>query len=418
VHVSRLALTDFRSYQALDLALGPGVTGFVGPNGHGKTNLIEALGYAATLGSHRTATDAPLVRRGAERAILRVQVDSAAARTLVELEINPGRANRAKINRSPVRQPRQIIGALRTVLFAPEDLALVKGDPGERRRYLDELLVARSPRFAAVRADYERVLKQRTALLKSAGARGNARGALARGDKAAAGMLTTLDVWDEHLARAGAELLTGRLDLVAQLRPLAAAAYGRIADGGEGAHRNGPRRAQMRYRHSFAADRAAQPHDSGQDVNNAAHRHDAPAHEPGPPAAREFLAEALRDALARSRPAELERGVCLVGPHRDELELSIGDLPARGYASHGESWSLALALRLAGYELLRAEGEDPVLLLDDVFAELDPGRRERLAELALTSEQALVTAADSADLPGALAAARFTICDGTVEVAR
>jgi DNA replication and repair protein RecF len=408
VHVSRLALIDFRSYQALDLTLGPGVTGFIGPNGHGKTNLVEALGYAATLASHRTASDAPLVRRGAQRAILRVQVDSAVARTLVELEINPGRANRAKINRAPVRQPRQIIGALRTVLFAPEDLALVKGDPGERRRYLDELLVARSPRFSAVRADYERVLKQRTALLKSAGARGNARGALARGGKAAESMLATLDAWDEHLARAGAELLTGRLGLVAELRPLVAAAYGRIADGGRSAA------AQMRYRHSFGAGLAVP---LGTDTSNGAHPPQVPAGEPGPPAAREFLTGTLRGALARSRPAELERGVCLVGPHRDELELSIGDLPARGYASHGESWSLALALRLAAYELLRAQGEDPVLLLDDVFAELDPGRRQRLAELALSSEQALVTAADGADVPAALAA-RFTICDGMVEVAR
>ncbi|MGE5289963.1 MAG: DNA replication/repair protein RecF [Micromonosporaceae bacterium] len=410
MHVSRLALTDFRSYPAVDLELGPGVTGFVGPNGHGKTNLVEALGYAATLGSHRTATDAPLVRRGAERAILRVQVDSASARTLVELEINPGRANRAKINRAPVRQPRQIIGALRTVLFAPEDLALVKGDPGQRRRFLDELLVARSPRFSAIRSDYERVLKQRTALLKSAGARGNVRGLLSRGDQATTGMLATLDTWDEHLARAGAELLTGRLELVTGLRPLVAAAYARLADGMAGA--------RIRYRRSFASPGRAG--EAGPDVSDSV-RPGPVGHSPDggtePPADKEFLAAALRDAMARSRAAELERGLCLVGPHRDELELSIGDLPARGYASHGESWSLALALRLASYELLRAEGEDPVLLLDDVFAELDPGRRERLAELALTTEQALVTAADGADVPAVLAGARFTICDGAVKVA-
>ena len=411
MHVSRLALTDFRSYPAVDLELGPGVTGFVGPNGHGKTNLVEALDYAATLGSHRTATDAPLVRRGAERAILRVQVDSASARTLVELEINPGRANRAKINRVPVRQPRQIIGALRTVLFAPEDLALVKGDPGERRRFLDELLVARAPRFSAVRSDYERVLKQRTALLKSAGARGNVRGLLSRGDQATAGMLATLDTWDEHLARAGAELLTGRLELIEALRPLTAAAYARLANGKAGA--------QMRYRHSFASPgRAGEADPDASDPGGPGPVRHSPAGGTEPPADKEFLAAALRDAMARSRAAELERGVCLAGPHRDELELSIGDLPARGYASHGESWSLALALRLASYELLRAEGEDPVLLLDDVFAELDPGRRERLAELALTTEQALVTAADGANVPGALAGARFTICDGAVKVAR
>ncbi len=423
MHVSRIALTDFRSYPAVDLQLGPGVTGFVGPNGHGKTNLVEAVSYAATLGSHRTATDAPLVRRGAERAIVRVQIDSAAARTLVELEINPGRANRARLNRTAVRHPRQVIGALRTVLFAPEDLALVKGDPGERRRFLDDLLVSRSPRFAAVRTDYERVVKQRTALLKSAGMRGTLRGGSARG-QASAGMLATLDTWDEHLARAGAELLVGRLELVAQLRPLVTAAYGQLADD--------PAEAEIRYRTSFSSGSG-----SGSSGAVGALTHDrngaspAPSLDPRPSgggggvnmdggyaADREVLAGTLRDALARSRPAELERGLCLTGPHRDELELSIGELPARGYASHGESWSLALALRLASYELLRADGEDPVLLLDDVFAELDPGRRERLAELAVAADQALVTSAAAADVPGALAGARFTICDGMVERAR
>ena len=497
MHVSRIALTDFRSYPAVDLQLGPGVTGFIGPNGHGKTNLVEAVGYAATLGSHRTSTDAPLVRRGAERAIVRVQIDSAAARTLVELEINPGRANRARLNRTAVRQPRQVIGALRTVLFAPEDLALVKGDPGERRRFLDDLLVTRSPRFAAVRADYERVLRQRTALLKSAasaGLRRTRRGVRdapsAHGEhrpraggsefQPSGGMLGTLDTWDEHLAVAGAELLAGRLELVARLRPLVAAAYARLA--------GGQAQAQIRYRASFdggdrdrpAAQRSGRvaaagardsraagagvtradstftacaatpppgqwPATGGSDGSVGSDSSPAPesggaqdgrAHARGPSAPgpasgqlpsaaggddggeyapdREFLAGALREALAKSRAAELDRGVCLTGPHRDELELSIGELPARGYASHGESWSLALALRLASYDLLRADGEDPVLLLDDVFAELDPGRRERLAELAVTAEQALVTAAAAADVPGALTGARFTIRDGAV----
>ncbi len=392
MHVSRIALIDFRSYAAADVLLGPGVTGFVGPNGHGKTNLLEAVAYAATLSSHRAATDAPLVRRGAERAILRVQVDSASARTLVELEINPGRANRARLNRAPVRQPRQIIGALQAVTFAPEDLALVKGDPGERRRFLDDLLTARSPRFAGVRADYERIVRQRTALLKSAGIRGTGRRA-AHGDAATAGMLATLDTWDEHLVRAGAELLAGRLRLVAELRPLVVKAYAQVADDNA--------EAGMRYRQSFAgsAERSAEP---GAE----------------PPAERALLAEGLRGALARSRSAELERGVCLAGPHRDELELNIGELPARGYASHGESWSLALALRLASYELLRADGEDPVLLLDDVFAELDPGRRQRLATLAVGAEQALVTAAAPNDVPGGMEGARFTIEAGVVERAR
>jgi DNA replication and repair protein RecF len=384
VHVSWLALTDFRSYPTVDLRLGPGVTGFVGPNGHGKTNLVEAVSYAATLGSHRTATDAPLVRKGADRAIVRVQVDSAVARTLVELEINPGRANRARLNRVP-RPPRQVIGVVRTVLFAPEDLALVKGDPGERRRFLDDLLVARAPRFSAVRADYERVVRQRTALLKSAGLRGLGRGGRGGGGTStgpAGGLLATLD---EQLARTGGELLAGRLDLVAQLRPLVAAAYAGLADD--------PATAGLRYRQSTPA-----PDDGSA----------------GQPTDRDALAAALRAALRAARGAELDRGQCLTGPHRDELELSIGELPARGYASHGESWSLALALRLASYDLLRADGDEPVLLLDDVFAELDPGRRDRLAQLACAAEQALVTAAAAADVPAALDGTRFTIRDGVV----
>jgi DNA replication and repair protein RecF len=449
VHVSRIALTDFRSYPALDLQLGPGVTGFIGPNGHGKTNLVEAVGYAATLGSHRTSTDAPLVRRGAERAIVRVQIDSAAVRTLVELEINPGRANRARLNRTAVRQPRQVIGTLRTVLFAPEDLALVKGDPAERRRFLDDLLVTRSPRFAAIRADYERVVRQRTALLKSAGSaglRGTRHGTTRHGERGGhsgrvessehdphagdggrpppAGMLATLDTWDEHLAVAGAELLAGRLELVARLRPLVAAAYARLAD-------DQPQ-ARIRYRASF--DGGSHDDDrgsggaggSGPRAGNTATAWPALGQEPasadrsagGYAPDRKFLAGALREALAKSRAAELDRGVCLTGPHRDELELSIGELPTRGYASHGESWSLAVALRLASYDLLRADGEDPVLLLDDVFAELDPGRRERLAKLAVAAEQALVTAAAAADVPDVLAGARFTIRDGEVRRAQ
>jgi DNA replication and repair protein RecF len=389
VHVTRIALTDFRSYAAADVHLGPGVTGFMGPNGHGKTNLVEAIGYASTLGSHRSATDAPLVRRGAERAIVRVQIDSASTRTLVELEINPGRANRARVNRAPVRQARQIIGVLRTVTFAPEDLALVKGDPAHRRRFLDDLLVARWPRFAGVRADYERVLKQRSALLKSAGVRAAARGGHVRSDGVAAGMLTTLDTWDQYLVTVGAELLAGRLSLVAELRPLVAAAYARLADGKGGT--------SMRYRQSLAS------------TGGAAET------EAEPPADAEALAACLRKALAGCRAAELERGVCLAGPHRDDLALNIGDMPARGYASHGESWSLALALRLASYHMLRADGDEPVLLLDDVFAELDPGRSERLATLAVAAEQALVTAAASAHVPEGIMGARFTIRDGAVE---
>ena len=381
MHLTRLALTDFRSYSELSLGLGPGVTTFSGPNGEGKTNLVEAIGYLATLGSHRVAADAPLVRRGAERAVLRAAVTGAQGSTLVEIELNPGRANRARLNRAPMPRPRDILGALRTVLFAPEDLALVKGDPGERRRFLDELLTATAPRYAGLRGDYERVLRQRTALLKSAGAKGHLRGA------AREAMTSTLDAWDVQLARAGAPLLAGRMRLVAALRPHLNAAYEAVS-GGPAGEVSG-----MNYRSS-----ALESVGFG----------DVCAPEPG------VLETALLKALDGVRASELDRGVCLAGPHRDELELSIGGLPSRGYASHGESWSLALALRLASFALLREDREDPVLILDDVFAELDAGRRDRLAALVAGAEQVLITAAVPADVPDVLAGARFTVRAGEV----
>jgi DNA replication and repair protein RecF len=377
VHLTRLALTDFRSYPELSLALEPGVTTFRGLNGEGKTNLAEAVGYLATLGSHRVASDAPLVRRGAERAVLRGAVTGAQGDALVEIEINPGRANRVRLNRAPMPRPRDVLGALRTVLFAPEDLALVKGDPGERRRFLDELLVATAPRYAGVRSDYERVLKQRTALLKSAGSKGHLRG------QAREAMTATLDAWDGQLARAGAPLLAGRMRLVAALRPHVAAAYEAVSGGQPGDA------CGMSYRSSA--------------LNNSDEFEDMTA-----------LETALLKALAGVRSSELDRGVCLVGPHRDEVELSIGGMPARGYASHGESWSLALALRLASFALLREGREDPVLILDDVFAELDSGRRDRLAALVAGAEQVLITAAVPADVPAVLDGARFTVSAGTV----
>jgi DNA replication and repair protein RecF len=415
VHVSRLALTDFRSYAAAELDLEPGVSTLVGANGQGKTNVVEAIGYLATLGSHRVASDGPLVRHGAERAILRAAVTSAGRDSLVELEINPGRANRARLNRAPVPRPRQVLGVLRTVLFAPEDLSLVKGDPEQRRRFLDDLLVVRAPRYAGVRGDYERVLRQRTALLKSMRGRPWARqvaGAPPRssgpppgseepqfpGDPAGHGpggaAATTLDVWDEHLATTGAELLAARISLTGALRPLVAQAYAAVS----GAEPT----TEITYRQAFFNNGGRQRTGGLADGRP----------EPAPDA--EKLAAWLREALALARAEEIERGVCLVGPHRDELELRIGDLPARGYASQGESWSAALALRLASFELLRQGGDDPVLLLDDVFAELDSGRRERLAAMAADAEQVLVTAAVPEDVPPVLTGARFEVAEGRV----
>jgi len=405
VHLTRLALNDFRSYAELSIDLAPGVTTFSGPNGEGKTNLVEAVGYLATLGSHRVATDAPLVRRGAERAVLRAAVTGVPGDSLIEVEVNPGRANRVRLNRSPLPRPRDILGTLRTVLFAPEDLALVKGDPGERRRFLDELLVATAPRYAGVRADYERVLRQRTALLKSAGARGHLRGT------ARESVTATLDAWDAQLARAGAPLLNGRMRLVAALRPHVAAAYQAVSGSASGAVSGGagaadPDEVAMTYRCSVA--------DSAGTAGTGGGITDQGAAAPGPAEGVPGLETAMLKALAAARASELDRGVCLVGPHRDELELSIGGLPARGYASHGESWSLALALRLASFALLREGHEDPVLILDDVFAELDVGRRERLAALVSGGEQVLITAAVPADIPEVLAGARFTVRAGAV----
>ncbi len=373
MHVTHLSLADFRSYARVEVSLEPGVTTFVGPNGQGKTNLVEAVGYLASLGSHRVSSDAPLVRMGAERAVVRAAVRQGDRQQLVELELNPGRANRARINRSSQVKPRDVLGIVRTVLFAPEDLALVKGDPGERRRFLDELMTARSPRMAGVRSDYDRVLKQRNTLLKSA--------AMARRHGGRELDMSTLDVWDEHLARVGAELLAQRLELISALRPLADKAYERLAPGG------GP----------VALEYKGPAGDGGADG-----------------VSREELYAELLGALQESRRSEIERGVTLVGPHRDDLVLKLGELPAKGYASHGESWSFALSLRLASYELLKSEGNEPVLVLDDVFAELDARRRARLAELVAPGEQVLVTAAVEEDVPEVLVGARFSVSEGEV----
>ncbi|TVT45503.1 DNA replication/repair protein RecF [Amycolatopsis rhizosphaerae] len=382
MHLRHLQVTDFRSWEHADLPLTPGATVLVGPNGRGKTNLLEAIGYLATLGSHRVATDAPLVRHGCERALVRAAVVNEDRELTIELEITPGKANRARVNRGAVGKPRDILGILRTVLFSPEDLALVRGDPGERRRFLDELLVLRAPRWAGVRADYERVLRQRNALLKTAGKRKGA-----REDPYA---LSTLEVWDNHLASVGAQLLAARLDLVADLAPYTAAAYAGVAPDS--------RPARISYRSSLGE---ALPEGYG-----------VPG---GERADSERLGGILVEALSEVRQAELERGVSLVGPHRDELELVLGEAPAKGYASHGESWSFALALRLGSYELLRGETGEPVLLLDDVFAELDKRRRSRLAEVAASAEQVLVTAAVDEDVPEELTGTRFSISNGEVK---
>ncbi len=403
MHVSHLALHNFRSYTVVDVALAPGVTAFVGRNGQGKTNLVEAIDYLSRLSSHRVASDAPLIRAGAPQAIVRAAVVKDGRTAVLEVELNPGKANQGRINKSTLPRVKDLIGLVRTVVFSPEDLTLVKGDPGDRRRFLDDLLVLRTPRLSGVLADHDRILKQRATLLKTAG---GAR----RGSSSSEGALSTLDVWDSHLARVGSELLAERLALVAELRPYVGAAYAAVA---RGASRDD---AHLDYKASFALP----------ELDEAAPD-------------RELLGEALLAELARRRGDELDRGVCLVGPHRDDLVLTIGSghggdggvrgdggdgendgagaglrLPVKGYASHGESWSFALALRLASYDLLRADGDDPILILDDVFAELDVERRAQLAALVAGAEQVLVTAAVAADVPEALAGVRYVVAGGEV----
>lgn len=374
MYVDHLALADYRSYGSVDVALTSGVSVFVGANGQGKTNLVEAIEYLSTLTSHRVAAEVPLVRAGAERAVVRAGVRAGLAddrRILLEIEINPGRTNRARLNRSPLPRPRDLVGMLRTVVFSPEDLSVVKGDPAARRGFLDALVVNRWPRMAGVRADYDRILKQRNTLLKSLSGRQGPPDEFAE---------STLEVWNGQLAGVGSELLAARLDTLADLMPHAAEAYAGIAP-----------------------------------ANNVATADYRCSVELGGATDRAGLAARLTAAMAERRAEEVRRGVSLVGPHRDDVLLSLGELPAKGYASHGELWSLALSLRLGSFRLLRADGIEPVLVLDDVFAELDVTRRERLASGVTDAEQVLVTAAVAADVPSVLAGRRFRVTMGQVE---
>ncbi|WP_265442629.1 DNA replication/repair protein RecF [Flexivirga meconopsidis] len=375
--VRHLTLQDFRSYESADLEFASGVTTFVGLNGQGKTNIVEALGYLASLSSHRVAQDAPLVRAGAGQAIVRAAVVRDDREQQLELEINPGRANRARLGRSPLTRPRDLLGNLRTVLFAPEDLALVKGDPSERRRFLDGLLVARQPRWAGARADYDKILKQRNALLKTARTATDRQSAL-----------STLPVWDSHLAKVGANLVYARLRLLRDLQPYLQLAYDEVSAGQSDARTS--------YKSSMYDELAEQL--AAGEVPEVGE-----------------LEAGFAKTFEQQHRAEVERGQTLVGPHRDDVVLQLGALPAKGYASHGESWSFALGLRIAAFQLLRHDlGTDPVLVLDDVFAELDAGRRRRLALMVADCEQVLITAAVGDDVPDSLTGATFTVTLGKV----
>lgn len=364
MHIRSLELRDYRSWPELKVDLEPGITVFIGRNGFGKTNIVEAIGYLAHLSSHRVSSDAPLVRAHAENARVSAVAVNQGRELAAHLLIKPHAANQASLNRTKVRTPRELLGVVKTVLFAPEDLALVKGEPAERRRYLDDIIATRQPRMAGVKADYDKVLKQRNALLKTATI------ALRRGygTEEGAAALSTLDTWDGQLARLGAEVMTARFALLNELGPKIYEAYTTIAPES--------RPAAVNYKTTIDQGLSQfSEFDAG------------------------IIEATLLTELAAKRQREIERGSSLVGPHRDDVDLMLGDQPAKGFASHGETWSFALSLRIAEFNLLKSDGTDPILILDDVFSELDAGRREKLVGIAQEVEQVLITAAVHDDLP-------------------
>jgi len=374
--VQALSLTDFRSYAQVDLDFAPGVTTFVGMNGQGKTNIIESIAYLATLSSHRVAADAPLIKLGANSAVVRARVREGERSVTVDVQVLERGSNKARINQSPVTRARDVLGIVRAVVFAPEDLALVRGDPSDRRRFLDEVGVQRHPRLSGVRADYDKVLRQRNALVKSAIG------------KPRSSIVSTLSVWNEQLTKLGADIAASRAQLVEDLQPFVQSSYASIAGGAD---------VKMRYRPSSPR--------VGQEVT--------------------VIDETLRERITLAMDADLEeraedetrRGITLVGPHRDEVDITLDGLPVKGYASHGESWSMALALRLAAADVLRSDGVDPIVILDDVFAELDSSRRAHLAALVQPATQVFITAAVPQDVPVELSGARFDVQDGQVSPA-
>jgi DNA replication and repair protein RecF len=382
--VKRVRLTNFRNYKTTEVELSSGVNLLHGPNGQGKTNLVEAVNFFASLSSHRVAGTTPLIKQGESTAIISLELAHQDRELLLEFELNAETPNRARLNKSPVAKPKDILGHLSSVIFAPEDLDIVKRDPTNRRAFIDQLIIQFSPRMLGVYSDYERVLKQRNTLLKSARATGT------KGDA-----LSTLSAWDESLVKLGSEIVSARVVIAEKLTPGLVSNYQAIAKSN-----NEPR---MFIKSSILESTTLDP----DETEDAGYLETSD---------REQIAQLFREKLERLRPKELERGITLVGPHRDDLVLILGSLPAKGYASHGESWSYALALRLASLEILKAESKlgDPILILDDVFAELDADRRAKLAELVQGNEQVIITAAVIEDVPETLTAKTFSVVAGEI----
>lgn len=389
--IKHLSLAHFRNYETAEVELQKGVNLFVGPNGQGKTNLAEAIRYLSTLSSHRVAGYIPMIKQGAAQAVVRALASFDDRDVLLELELNRDNPNKARVNKSPAQKVRDILGYVNSVTFSPEDLDIIKRDPSNRRAFIDELVVQVWPRFAGVYGDYERVLKQRNTLLKTA-----------RQTRAKGSALSTLDAWDQSLVAYGSEIIAARVDLIERLRPHLFAAYQSIAIAN-----NEPK---ILIKSSLLSATIAHYLDSDEESSDMV---EAEFLNTGD---RAEIEELFRLKLQSVRNKELERGITLVGPHRDDLVLLLGSLPAKGYASHGESWSYALALRLASIALLRVETRsgDPILILDDVFAELDAGRRERLAQMVKENEQVLITAAVAEDIPKDLIATVFHVKAGAV----
>lgn len=400
MYVSDLALHNFRSYEDQVVSLSPGVNVIVGFNGVGKTNVVEALGYLSTLHSHRVANDQALIHVGKDKALVRTKVVNNSRALVLEMEFSTQTPKAAKINKGKVK-PRELLGIIKSVLFAPEDIDLVRSDPSGRRNFIDDIIFQLRPHLAEVKSDYEKILKQRSALLKRAGS------IIKKGKKVD---LSALDVWNQQLARNGAVLISARAKIIENLRPFVNTFYQEVS--------KSTSVARIDYLCSLEREEGteiSQPLDFAISEQTQKENDSKRLEQEKEIQKEKEVFYRFIEVIKKIQPKEIERGQCLVGPHRDDLRLVIGKHPAKGFASHGESWSYALALRLAQWQVLRRE-EEPILMLDDVFAEIDNKRRNQLAKLVKEAEQVIITAAVFEDLPEIKEAKIFKVTPGKISL--